>query len=246
VADSWLRFDLDILDHPKNSKLIAQHAERGFVSYLRLLIHAARFNRDGRFDGLTARDLASIARIPGKKSEEFIQSLVALKLLDFDGEIFSVHNWAKRQPFLATAEERSARNAQIAIDGWARRTRRTAPEDGDQAESKRQQAQALLDSYNAIVKRLPKAEKLNAQRIAHACARLKEHTPEELATLFKRLDDSDFAVTGFGSFDWLIKSESNLMKVREGQYDNHRGKNGAAVRPMPTGSEYLERLENRT
>ena len=118
--------------------------------------------------------------------------LVELRLLDLDGETYSVHNWVEREPFFADAAARKERNTRNGKKRWQQSDAAADTEQGD-VESKRQQAQALVDSYNAIVKRLPKAEKLTAQRISHACARLKEHAPEELAALFKRLDDSDLA-----------------------------------------------------
>ena len=242
MAEFFLRLDLDTLEHPKLLRLTAQYSDRGYVSLQRLWIHAAKFNRDGRFDDLSSTELAAIARAPGKPPEQFIDFLVALKLLDREGETLVIHNWAQRQPFIATARERSERNTKNAINRWSHRGE-PADEPNDSsagAETKREQAQALVDSWNATVKRLPKVEKLTAQRIAHACARLKEHTREELGTLFKRLDDSDLAAKGWGSFDWITKSEDNLTKLREGNYDNHRGTNGAAARPMPTGAEYLE------
>jgi hypothetical protein len=246
MADSFLRVDLDVMSHPKISRLMTRYGDRGYVSLLRLWIHAAKFNQeDGRFDGMSAKELGAIACAPGKP-EEFIESLATLGLLDFDGQTFGVHRWADRQPYFANAAERSARNSKNALDGWARRSRSVGPADGAEIESKRQQAQALVDSWNATVSRLPKVEKLTPQRIAHACARLKEHSPEELAALFKRLDDSDLAAKGWGSFDWITRSEDNLTKLREGNYDNHRGTNGvsSSARPMPTGAEYLKRLES--
>ena len=243
MADSFLRLDLDTLEHPKIVRLMTQYGDRGYVSLQRLWINAAKFNPEsGRFDG-SAKELSAIARAPGKPGE-FIAFLVEVRLLDLDGETYSVHNWVDREPFFADAPARKARNTRNANKRWAQPDEPTGNEEGN-GESKRQQAQALVDSWNATVTRLPKVEKLNAQRIAHVCARLKEHSPEEMVALFKRLDDSDLAQK-WGSFDWVTKSEFNLSKLSEGQYDNHRGANGAGapVRPMPTGAEYLKTLEN--
>jgi hypothetical protein len=120
---NFLRLDLDMLDHPKVSRLVTRYGDRGLIGLLRLWIQAGRFSQKGTFDGLTARDLAAIAKAPGKKPEEFIEFLVALKLLDCDAETYSVHNWAKRQPFLATAEERSTRNTQAAMERWSQSRR---------------------------------------------------------------------------------------------------------------------------
>jgi len=243
MADSFLRLDLDTPEHPKIVRLMTQYGDRGFVSLQRLWINAAKFNPEsGRFDG-SAKELSAIARAPGKPGE-FIAFLVEVRLLDLDGETYSVHNWVDREPFFADAPARKARNTRNANKRWAQPDAPADSEEGE-IESKRQLVQTLVDSWNATVQCLPKVEKLTAQRISHAFARLKDHTPEELAALFKRLDDSDLAAK-WGSFDWLIKSETNLTKLREGHYDNHRGANGAGnpARSMPTGAEYLKRLEN--
>jgi hypothetical protein len=120
---NFLRLDLDTLDHPKVSRLLSRYGDRGLMGLVRLWIQAGRFSQKGTFDGFTARDLAAIAKAPGKKREEFIEFLVELKLLDCDGKTDSVHNWVKRQPFLATAEERSARNTQAATERWSQSRR---------------------------------------------------------------------------------------------------------------------------
>ena len=244
MADSFLRLDLDTPEHPKISRLMTRYSDRGYVSLLRLWIHAAKFNpENGRYEGLSAKELAAIARAPGKKPEEFIRFLVELRLLDLDGETYGVHNWVEREPFFADARARKARNTTNANKRWGQPAASIGEEESAR-ESKREQAQALVDLWNATVKRLPKVGKLTAQRISHACARLKEHSPEELTALFKKLDDSDLAQK-WGSFDWLMKSEDNLTKLREGHYDNHRGTSNGAARPMPTGAEYLKGLEER-
>jgi hypothetical protein len=243
LAENFFRVHADALTHPKFAKVKARYRAAGALSVLELWSLATKYYPGGRIK-LSAKELGTMCHAPGDV-EQFIAFLIEIGFLEIDGEFYLIHNWARRQPFIATAEERSERNRQIAIDRWAHHNRSTAPADNAEIESKRQKAQTLVDSWNVTVRRLPKVEKLNAQRIAHVCARLKEHSPEEMVALFKRLDDSDLAQK-WGSFDWVTKSEFNLSKLSEGQYDNRRGANGsgASARPMPTGAEYLKTLEN--
>jgi hypothetical protein len=89
--------------------------------------------------------------------------------------------------------------------------------------SKKEQPQALFELWNKIVKRLPKAHALSEDRERNARARLRHHSLEELGLIFRRLDESDFAASGkWATLDWAIESETNLLKVLEGKFDNPR------------------------
>jgi len=119
-ATDFLRVDPNVLDHPKMVRLVARFGERGFVNLQRLWFHAAKFNSDGRFNGVTAKELGLIGRV-SRQPEGFIQALVDMRLLDLEGDTYSIHGWQKRQPFLATTEERAERNRQNAVARWAKR-----------------------------------------------------------------------------------------------------------------------------
>jgi hypothetical protein len=119
LDSDFLRADPNLLDHPKIVRLMMRCGEAGFVSLYRLWSHAAKFNPDGRFVGVAAKELGLIAR--AKRPEAFIRFLVDTRLLDYEGEVYAVHGWQKRQPFLATSEERSARNQRNAIGRWNKR-----------------------------------------------------------------------------------------------------------------------------
>jgi uncharacterized protein YdaU (DUF1376 family) len=110
--------------------------------------------------------------------------------------------------------------------------------------SKRAQAQAVLELWNAIVTRLPKARELTDTRIRWIAARLCDYSLEQLRDIFCRLDASDFAAgANWASFDWIIKKPDHPLKVLEGNYDNKPplNRNGAAPTrkpPVATDAEY--------
>jgi hypothetical protein len=108
--------------------------------------------------------------------------------------------------------------------------------------SKKEQPQALFELWNKTVKRLPKAHALSEERERNARARLRHHSLEELGLIFRRLDESDFAASKkWATFDWAIESETNLLKVLEGKFDNP-SKSGNGAKALETPLEVNRRL----
>jgi len=89
----------------------------------------------------------------------------------------------------------------------------------------------IMDYWNSQ-ERLVKVKKLTDTRIGHVMARLKElDFREGWQMVIDKVNASDFCC-GSGSqgwkatFDWIVKSPNNYIKVLEGAYDN-RPKGGA-------------------
>ena len=79
----------------------------------------------------------------------------------------------------------------------------------------------IVNDFNATCPSFPKVSRLTDTRKQHLKARLATHSEDELHTAFWKIEQSDFARSGsWCGFDWLIKSENNLLKVLEGNYDN--------------------------
>lgn len=77
--------------------------------------------------------------------------------------------------------------------------------------------------FNETCLSLPKVVKLTDSRKKTINARLNEHSIEDIETVFKKAEASDF-LTGkktnwSADFDWLMKP-NNFVKVLEGNYDN--------------------------
>lgn len=83
---------------------------------------------------------------------------------------------------------------------------------------------AIADAYNRICTSMSKCTKLSDGRKKHIKARLKSFTVEQIELAFSKADASDFLTGKKGNwkanFDWIIKSDDNLLKILEGKYDN--------------------------
>jgi len=99
----------------------------------------------------------------------------------------------------------------------------------------------LPSLWNRVCTSLPKCSKLTPKRKAWIKARLKEHSPDAWKGIFARIEASPF-LTGQNdrgwkaSFDWIIKSPDNAVKVLEGRYDSS-GRQPGSGNPFPPGSE---------
>lgn len=84
----------------------------------------------------------------------------------------------------------------------------------------------VAEAYNRICTSMPKCTKLSDKRRKHIKARLKEFTMDEIELVFSKAEASDFlsgrSGTWKANFDWFTRSEDNMRKVLEGNYDNKR------------------------
>lgn len=116
-------------------------------------------------------------------------------------------------------------------------------------------AETVVDIYNEECVSLPKVKVLSAERVKKVEARLKNHSMDELRLAFQKVEASDFCTGRKGNrdsqwcnFDWLMKSETNLLKVLEGNYDNKPNATQKAIRDlggMNMTQEEYEDMERR-
>lgn len=88
--------------------------------------------------------------------------------------------------------------------------------------------QEVVDMYHEECPSLPKCRSISDTRKKHILARLKDHSMDELRLAFQKAEASDFCTGRRGNwkctFEWMMKSEDNLLKVLEGNYDNRNSK----------------------
>lgn len=101
-----IRLLLSFRNHPKTKKLRLKLGDSGPLGFIYLLMFTAESKPDGVLDGMDAEDIALASDYRGDTGE-YVGTLVAVRLLDFDGEIYSVHDWEENNPWAAGAEERS-------------------------------------------------------------------------------------------------------------------------------------------
>jgi len=116
-------------------------------------------------------------------------------------------------------------------------------------EKHKKDAQALVDSWNSICGDiLARASEITRNRMIHIKARLRERSLEEWERVFRKISLSSF-LTGHGkegwaaSFDWIISSYDNSVKVLEGKYDDRNGSSGP--RGMDALRDFSEKTEER-
>jgi hypothetical protein len=80
--------------------------DSGFKAHIFLLMYAAEARPDGVLSDLDADDIALAADWRGDP-QEFVDTLTALKLLDFDGQDYAIHDWHTNNPWAAGATARS-------------------------------------------------------------------------------------------------------------------------------------------
>ena len=84
----------------------------------------------------------------------------------------------------------------------------------------------IVDAWNRICISLPRVKKLTDVRKRMIRTRLKHNDLGDILTAMKAVEASDFLSGRSGewraSFDWLMNSDSNIIKVLEGNYENRQ------------------------
>ena len=85
--------------------------------------------------------------------------------------------------------------------------------------------QQIVNEFNRVCTKLPKALKLSPRRKSKVKARLKVFSKEEIYKAFEMASCSNF-LNGSNNngwkatFDWFFENDNNIQKVLEGNYNN--------------------------
>lgn len=101
-----IRLSTEFWDHPKTVKLERRLGLQGPKSLQILWMWAAKYHADGRLEGEDIEAIEIAAKWPGNEST-FVNSLVELRWLDKDGDIFCLHDWREHNAWAAEADSRS-------------------------------------------------------------------------------------------------------------------------------------------
>ena len=119
-----IRLALDVFEHPKTRELndIFDELEKNLgavavLSWLRLIIHAARNAPDGHVK-VTTRRLATAARWPGDR-EQFADALIEVGLVERTDHGFQLHDFGEHQPWVVNSAERVKKAKKAAAARWS-------------------------------------------------------------------------------------------------------------------------------
>lgn len=119
-----VRLALDVFEHPKTRELndIFDELEKNLgavavLSWLRLIIHAARNAPDGHLK-VTTRRLATAARWPGNR-DQFADALIEVGLVERTDHGFQLHDFGEHQPWVVNSAERVKKAKKAAAARWS-------------------------------------------------------------------------------------------------------------------------------
>lgn len=119
-----IRLKLDVFEHPKTRELadVFEEIEKhlgavAVISWLRLIIHAARNAPDGHLK-MTARRLGSTARWTGS-GDMLAGVLIEVGLMEKTEEGFQLHDFSDHQPWVTASTERIKKAKKAAAARWS-------------------------------------------------------------------------------------------------------------------------------
>lgn len=112
-----IRLAIGFFDHPKIARLERTLGWKATKSLIILWQWVACNKPSGILDGADELDIAIMARWSGD-SKKFVSTLLELRLLDKTSGGYSIHNWVKRNPWAADAQNRSDMARLSALKRW--------------------------------------------------------------------------------------------------------------------------------
>lgn len=110
-----IRIKIDLFNHPKFQELEEAHGAGVCLRLFQLWGAVARFKPDGILTGWTARTIARQAGGEKSEAESLVKAFLDSGFLDFDGQVYSCHDWADHQPWAAGVKDR---------ESWAKKMNR--------------------------------------------------------------------------------------------------------------------------
>ena len=101
-----IRLSTEFWDHPKTVKLERRLELQGPKSLQILWLWSAKNHPDGRLEGEDVEGIEIAAKWPGEEGK-FVETLLALRWLDHDGETYILHDWREHNSWAAEADSRS-------------------------------------------------------------------------------------------------------------------------------------------
>ena len=101
-----IRISVSFYNHIKRRKLEKKLGAKGVLCLIDLWLYAGMNRPDGVLEGMAEEDIALAAQWDGQ-AEEFVKTLVELKLLDIRNDTYVLHDWEEHNTYASHAKERS-------------------------------------------------------------------------------------------------------------------------------------------
>lgn len=115
-----IRLVIGYFDHPKTIKLKRILGLEAVESHIRLLMFAAQYKPSGIFAEMTADDIEIAGNWTGQPGA-LVEQLLAVRLLEKDGETFHLHDWKDHNGYAAHAQERKEQARKASEARWHKR-----------------------------------------------------------------------------------------------------------------------------
>lgn len=117
-VSSDIRMAFSFRTHPKRVKLQKRLGAEAVLAFLDLLLFAGESKPDGALTGMTVEDISIAAQWSGD-DEILVSALLEIGLLDRDENgALCIHNWRKRNSYVANSASRSAASSRAAHIRW--------------------------------------------------------------------------------------------------------------------------------
>lgn len=113
--NSDIRISTAIFSNRKIRRLRRQRGDSGIVSLFKIWIDTALHNPTGLLKGMTKEDLMDVAET---NDETFVDLLVELGLLEWDGITYRIHHWHHHNHWAMGAEKRSEKARKAVQKRW--------------------------------------------------------------------------------------------------------------------------------
>lgn len=114
---SDIRVNTTVCQCPKVLKIMRKLGDRSFFCLIRLWSYVATSRPLGRLDGMDVDDIELAADWQGTPGT-LLSEMVNLRLLDLDGEVYCVHDWAEHQGWIVGSQARSEKARKAASARW--------------------------------------------------------------------------------------------------------------------------------
>lgn len=114
-----IRINTSFLQHPKTIKLRKRLGDGAVLSMLSLWCFVAQNRPEGALLGMDEEDIEISAQWLGENGM-FVDTLIDLQWLDKKDGVYHIHDWAENNPWVADAENRSAKAKKAINKRWER------------------------------------------------------------------------------------------------------------------------------